>query len=76
MPLLFDMPLEKLKEYLGTNPKPVDFDAYWEKALAEMRAVDPQVEIIPDAEFQAPFATCSHLWFAGVGGARIHAKLL
>jgi cephalosporin-C deacetylase len=76
MPLLFDMPFEKLKEYKGVNPKPADFDAYWKKALAEMRAVDPQIEIIPDAEFQVPFATCSHLGFTGVGGARIHAKLL
>jgi cephalosporin-C deacetylase len=76
MPLTFDMPFEKLKTYKGINPKPANFDAYWKKALAEMRAIDPQIEIIPDAEFQTPFATCSHLWFTGVGGARIHAKLL
>jgi cephalosporin-C deacetylase len=76
MPLLFDMPFEKLKEYQGINPKPADFDAYWEKALTEMRALDSQIEIIPDSEFQTPFAVCSHLWFTGVGGARIHAKLL
>jgi cephalosporin-C deacetylase len=76
MPLTFDMPFEKLKSYKGINPKPADFDAYWKKALAEMRAVDPQIKIVPDKEFQVPFATCSHLWFTGVGGARIHAKLL
>lgn len=76
MPLLFDMPMEKLKEYQGTNPRPADFDEYWERALEEMNAADPQVEIIPDPDFQTPFATCSHLWFTGVGGARIHAKLL
>jgi cephalosporin-C deacetylase len=76
MPLTFDMPLEKLKDYQGINPRPADFDEYWDKALAEMRALDPQIEIIPDEEFQTPFATCSHLWFIGVGGARIHAKLL
>ena len=76
MPLGFDMPLEQLKEYKGTNPKPADFDEYWDAALAEMNALDPQVEIIPDPDFQTPFATCSHLWFAGVGGARIHAKLV
>jgi cephalosporin-C deacetylase len=75
MPLMFDMPLEKLREYRGINPRPADFDEYWDKALAEMNAVDPQIEIVPD-EFQMPFATCSHLWFTGVGGARIHAKLL
>ncbi len=76
MPLTFDMPLDELKEYRGINPRPSDFDAYWAAALAEMNAVDPQIEIVPDEEFQVPFATCSHLWFTGVGGARVHAKLL
>jgi cephalosporin-C deacetylase len=76
MPLLFDMPLEQLQDYQGINPKPADFDTYWEKALAEINTVDPQIEIIPDSDFQTPFATCSHLWFTGTGGARIHAKLL
>jgi cephalosporin-C deacetylase len=76
MPLLFDMPLERLREYQGTNPKPDDFDVFWENALREMNAVDPQVEIIPDESFQTPFADCSHLWFTGVVGARIHARLI
>jgi cephalosporin-C deacetylase len=75
MPLMFDMPFEELQTYQGCNPRPPDFDAYWDRGLAEMRAVDPQIEIVP-AEFQAPYAECSHLYFTGVGGARIHAKLL
>lgn len=75
MPLLFDMPFEKLESYQGRNPRPDDFDLYWEKGLAEMRATDAQVELIP-ADFQTPFAECFHLYFTGVGGARIHAKLL
>lgn len=75
MPLTFDMPLEELYTYQGTNPRPDDFDSFWDTALAEMRAVDPAIELIP-ADFQTPFARCSHLYFTGVGGARIHAKLL
>ncbi|MBN1675699.1 MAG: acetylxylan esterase [Kiritimatiellae bacterium] len=75
MPLMFDMPLEKLKTYQGTNPRPADFDAYWAAALAEMRAVDAQVEEVP-AAFATPFAECADLYFTGVGGARVHAKLL
>ncbi|MEZ4658471.1 MAG: alpha/beta fold hydrolase [Caldilineaceae bacterium] len=75
MPLTFDMPLEKLHEYQGRNPRPADFDAFWERSLAEMRAVDPQVELTP-AEFQTPFADCFHMHFTGVGGARVYAKLL
>ena len=34
-----DMPLEKLKEYNGRNPRPADFDEYWDEALAEMNAI-------------------------------------
>ena len=75
MPLLFDMPLEQLPAYQGTNPRPADHDEYWERALAEMRAQEPQVELIP-ADFQTDFADCFHLWFTGVRGARVHAKFL
>ncbi len=75
MPLMFDMPLEQLKTYSGINPRPADFEAYWERALAEMWATDPAPTITP-AAFEAPFAECSDLLFTGVGGARIYAKLM
>ena len=75
MPLQFDMPLEELKTYQGVNPRPPDFDEYWQRGLAEMRAAGPQVELV-EAGFQTAFARCSHLYFNGVGGARIHAQLL
>lgn len=74
MPSL-DKPLPELQKYQGINPKPADFDAYWERALAEMHDVDPMVELKP-AEFTAPFAECFHLFFTGVGGSRVHAKYL
>jgi cephalosporin-C deacetylase len=75
MPLTFDFPLEQLKTYQGINPRPADFDAFWDKSLAEMHSLDPKVELIP-AEFQIPVAECFHLYFTGVGGARVHAKYL
>lgn len=75
MPLTFDLPIDQLKTYQGKNPCPYDFDSFWDKSLTEMRAVDPQVELTP-AEFQAPNIECFHLFFTGVGAARIHAKLL
>jgi cephalosporin-C deacetylase len=75
MPLLFDMPLEQLYGYQGTNPRPDDFDAFWDAGLAEMRAIDPNIELIP-ADFDSAVADCFHLYYTGVGGARIHAKLL
>ncbi len=75
MPLTFDLPFEQLKGYQGRNPCPQDFDAFWEEGLTEMWATDPQVELVP-AEFKAASADCLHLYFTGVGGARVHAKLL
>ena len=75
MPGLFDLPLAELHTYRGRNPRPADFDAYWERALAELDAVAPAVQLEP-AAFQVPCARCDHLYFSGVGGARVHAKLL
>jgi cephalosporin-C deacetylase len=72
---LIDMPLEKLKNYQGINPCPEDFDEYWDRALAEMRSVEPDVELVK-SKFQVPFAECFDLFFTGVRGARIHAKYI
>lgn len=74
MPLV-DMPLEQLKKYEGRNPRPADFDAYWERALEELEAVEANLELIPSA-FQTPQAECFDLYFTGVRGARIHAKYI
>jgi cephalosporin-C deacetylase len=74
MPLL-DMPLAQLKEFQGRNPRPDDFDDYWETALTEMELLDPRTELVP-ATFQTPFAECFDLYFTGAGGARVHAKYL
>jgi len=75
MPATFDMPLDALERYMGRNPLPDDFDTYWDTALQEMQAIDPQLELVP-AKFQTSVTDCFHLYFTGVGSARIHAKLL
>ena len=75
MPLTFDMPFDELLTYKGTNPRPADFDEYWARALTALDDQPADVEIVP-AEFQTPYARCSHLWFTGTGGVRVHAKLL
>ncbi|MFA7237287.1 MAG: acetylxylan esterase [Phycisphaeraceae bacterium] len=74
MPMI-DMPLAKLREYQGLNPRPSDHDAYWARALKEMHETDAKVELVP-AEFQVTGAECFHLYFTGVRGARVHAKYL
>ncbi|MGI6295441.1 MAG: acetylxylan esterase [Armatimonadota bacterium] len=74
MPIV-DMPLEQLRTYQGRNPRPEDFDSFWDNSIAEMKAIDPKVELIPhksrtkDIEF-------FDLFWTGVGGARIHAKYM
>jgi cephalosporin-C deacetylase len=76
MPLAFDdMPFDELLTYEGSTPRPADFDEYWARGLADLADQPADVEITP-AEFQTPFARCSHLRFTGTGGARVHAKLL
>lgn len=70
-----DLPLDQLAAYPGRNPRPPDFDAYWERGLAEMRATDPRPELEP-FPLQSRAAECFRLTFMGVGGARVHAKYL
>ncbi|WP_342671106.1 acetylxylan esterase [Paenibacillus borealis] len=55
------MPLDKLKDYTGSTPKPEDFDRYLEEALEELRGGEPNVELFP-AEFHSPVADCYHLY--------------
>jgi cephalosporin-C deacetylase len=74
MPLV-DLSLAELYSYKGTNPCPADYDQYWNNAIAEMRAIDSQVEFHP-AKFQSPYAECFDMYFTGVRGARIYAKYL
>ena len=73
MPML-DMPLSQLKTYTGINPCPPDIDAFWDKQIEKMEALGTNFELVP-ARFQVPGAQCYHLYFTGMGGARIHAKL-
>jgi len=72
---VFDLPFDQLRVYTGTNPRPADMEEYWEDALAEMRAVDPEVKLIPH-RYASSVAECFDLYFTGVRGARIHAKYL
>lgn len=74
MPVV-DMPLEEMRNYMGMNPKPADFDEFWDRSLAEMRALDPKVELVP-SDFTCSFADCFDMYFTGTFNSRLHAKLL
>ena len=73
---LFDLPLPKLRKYRGTNPKPKDFESFWDHSLLEMHSLNPKIELKHNPTVKVPFAECFDLYFTGVGGARIHAKYL
>ena len=75
MPLLFDMSWEDLQSYSGSTPRPNDFDDFWKKGLMDMESVNPEIEYIP-SDFNPSFADCFDMYFTGVEGARIHAKLI
>ena len=72
---LFDMPIDQLRKYTGTNPIPEDFDTYWDDSLNSLLKIDTKVEI-KKSTFETSFANCSDLYFTGTENARIHAKLL
>ncbi len=72
---IFDLPLEQLKKYKGTNPKPKDMDEYWDSSLKELEELNFDVKL-ERAKFEAPGCECFDLWFTGVGGARVYAKYL
>ena len=72
MPIV-DKPLAELWTYQGLNPRPNDFDEFWDASIAEMEALDPQVELRP-ASFQAAGIESFHLYLTGVNGSRVHAK--
>jgi cephalosporin-C deacetylase len=74
MPLI-DMTLDELYEYRGRNPRPADFEDYWDRALSELDATAPNPDLTRH-EYKSHRAEAFDLTFTGVGGARIHAKYL
>jgi cephalosporin-C deacetylase len=69
-----DMSLEKLKVYEGKNPRPADFDAFWDKSLAELAAIDP-APVFTKASLACDFADLYELRFTSTKGALIYAKV-
>lgn len=72
---LFDLSVEQLYTYAGRNPRPHDFDTYWDTGLTEMNTLDPK-PLLEKAAFEHPLLSSYHLTFTGTGGARLYAKYL
>lgn len=76
-----DLSLDELRAYRGSSPRPQDFDAYWDRALAELDSLRARTGASFDAswsaaDFHLPGFACRDLWFAGVRGARVHARVV
>ena len=74
MPIV-DMPLEKLKVYQGRNPKPADFDAFWDKSIKELYAVDPNFKM-EKANIKSNIGDCYYISFTSIQGAKITGKMV
>ena len=74
MPIV-DMPLAKLREYQGVNPRPKDFDEFWNESLDELYTIDPSPKFEP-YDFPCAIADAYKLTITATRGARIYAKFL
>ncbi|GAA4508752.1 MULTISPECIES: acetylxylan esterase [Nonomuraea] len=72
---LFDLPLERLRDYRPDRDEPADFDAFWARTLAEAREFALDAEFTP---YELPFAHVDafDVSFAGWGGHRINGWFL
>ncbi|MEU6998050.1 acetylxylan esterase [Nonomuraea sp. NPDC046570] len=72
---LFDMPLERLRDYRPERDEPSDFDAFWTRTLSEAAEFDLAPSFTPhDTAMTA--VDVYDTSFAGWGGHRINAWLI
>lgn len=75
------LPFEARKAELGrcrgANPVPADFSQFWQDRMAEADAEELSFELLPASEVPtSPTLAVHDLWFRGMGGARLYAKVL
>ena len=63
-------------DYHGFMACPEDFDAFWAARVAEADAVELSWELVADEARTCDSCRCFDLWFAGMAGARMHARVL
>ncbi len=69
---LFDMPLEKLRQYQPPREEPQDFDSFWSATLAEARSHDLNATFEP-VDFGLATVDVYDVTFSGFNGDRIKA---
>lgn len=65
--MFVDMPLDQLRAYLPERREPADFDAFWDRTLAEARAHDLNPVFEP-YEADLALVDVADVTFAGFGG--------
>ena len=68
--------IEQMSSYLGTTPKPDDFDPFWKKRMDEADQAPIKWEIAPSKIPDYPQTEYKELWFQGIRGERIFAEYL
>lgn len=71
---LFDMPLEKLPEYLPDRNEPANFDTFWNQTLEEARNAADTPEFTP-VDYGLRTIESFDVTFSGYGGQRIKGWL-
>ena len=69
------MSLEEMRNYQGTNPRPGDFDSFWEEETEQLNIWDPQPSLVASS-VRFLSAECFDLYFRGTDHAKIHAKYI
>ncbi|CDZ25117.1 Cephalosporin-C deacetylase [[Clostridium] cellulosi] len=72
---LYKEQIENLENYRGVGDPPADYDAYWDRAKAELNALPISYELA-EPEFHPRGCKAYNLYFTGAGGAKIHCQLL
>lgn len=73
--MFVDMPLEQLRKYQPERHEPADFDAFWERTLAEARQHDLN-PVFTEVDMGLALIRCFDVRYAGFGGHEIRGWLL
>lgn len=65
-----------LSSYMGSDPCPEDFDAFWAARMAQADAADLEYRVVPADLPASPLCEFFDVWFTGIDGARLHAKYI
>ena len=66
--------LETMKDYMGRDELPADFDAFWDQALAKMTEL-PEYKL-EERDFSIPNVICYELTFKGTRDGLVYARVV